>query len=114
LLSEVWAVCQLAPDPKPKKRRLDEFSCRTIDDLYHSTPATVNCVISPPSGAMPGDLDFNNAVNLADLALLVGGFGLNVGDTPHPGDLDGDGRIGMRDVISLRNAFALASPGLDR
>jgi hypothetical protein len=80
--------------------------------MSYSLPATVALLVSPPANSIPGDLDYDGIVGLADLAQLLSVYGTETNGTPHPADLDGDGRIGVRDAVALRNAFTpLPPPG---
>jgi hypothetical protein len=60
--------------------------------------------VSPP-GKLPEDLNADGAVNVADIAFLMANYGKATSAKSIEGDLDGDGRIGVRDAIALRNAF---------
>ncbi|MEX2187743.1 MAG: Ig-like domain-containing protein [Pirellulales bacterium] len=53
-----------------------------------------------------GDVDENNRVDLADLAMLQGHFGLASGASRADGDLDGDGDVDRADVAILARNFA--------
>ncbi len=53
-----------------------------------------------------GDIDENNRVDLTDLAMLQGHFGLASGATRANGDLDGDGDVDRADVAILARNFA--------
>lgn len=85
------------------------FTYRVVDDglpagpPMTSDPATVTIHVAPcPCNA---DLNEDGGVDRADLAALVAAFG-GTGITSPGGlreDLNGDGRIGLRDAILLRN-----------
>ena len=55
------------------------------------------------------DLDGNAGVDRGDVAVLVGFFGATSGATSSQGDLDGDGRVSLIDLLMLRQLFD--SPG---
>jgi hypothetical protein len=61
------------------------------------------------SSSLPGDLNLDGAVNRADLALLVGNYGLTAGATGVQGDMNGDGRVALTDMMLLRSM--MTSPG---
>jgi hypothetical protein len=71
---------------------------------------------TPPAASLIWDLSKNNIVDLADLSLLTVNLG-KTGATAAEGDFNGDGRLGLRDVLDLRNNLgrtpsspALAAP----
>ncbi len=53
----------------------------------------------------PGDLDGDNDVDLADLAELLGHYGLTEGATYEDGDLDGDGDVDLADLADLLGVY---------
>lgn len=55
---------------------------------------------------IPGDLDGNGCVNLADLAALLGHYGVSAG-----GDLDGDGDTDLSDLAVLLAHYGEGCPG---
>lgn len=59
-----------------------------------SDPLQVKVVI-------PGDLDGDGDVDLADLAQLLGGYGMSSGAIYEDGDLDGDGDVDLADLAEL-------------
>jgi hypothetical protein len=85
----------------------DTFTYRVFDGQSFSLPATVTIVVSPPGG-VPEDLNSDGVVDLRDLAVLVANFGKSTAAALAEGDLDGDGQIGVRDAIALRNALTAA------
>jgi hypothetical protein len=50
---------------------------------------------------IPGDLDGDGDVDLADLAQLLGHYGMTEGATYEDGDLDGDGDVDLVDLAAL-------------
>jgi hypothetical protein len=88
---------------------VDRFTYRVSDGQFTSAPATVTIIVSPPGGR-PEDLNSDGSVDLRDLALLVANFGKPSAATLAEGDLDGDGRIGIQDVMTLRSAIETSSP----
>ncbi len=48
-----------------------------------------------------GDLDFDNDVDLSDLAQLLANYGMMEGATYEDGDLDGDGDVDLSDLAAL-------------
>jgi hypothetical protein len=87
---------------------VDEFAYRATDGQPFSDPTTVRIVVAPP-GKLPHDLNADGAVNASDVAFLMAGYGRASAAKSIEGDLDGDGRIGIRDAIGLPNAVT-ASP----
>ena len=55
-------------------------------------------------GSIPGDLDGNGCVNIADLAILLANFGSS-NATPQQGDTDGDGDVDLTDLATLLSSF---------
>jgi len=54
---------------------------------------------------LPGDLDGDCDVDLADLAILLSSFGTNAG-----GDIDGDGDTDLADLAIILSNFGTACP----
>ncbi len=73
---------------------------------------TCGSVTSPPAvltictPGTPGDLNLDCTVDLNDLAVLLGHFGLG-GMTPADGDLDNDGDVDLADLSVLLSNFGL-------
>ncbi len=55
---------------------------------------------------LPGDLDGDDDVDLADLSVLLGNFGTS-GAAPADGDLDGDGDVDLTDLSTLLSNFGI-------
>jgi hypothetical protein len=53
----------------------------------------------------PGDLDGDNDVDLADLAQLLGHYGMTSGAEYEDGDLDGDGDVDLADLAALLGVY---------
>jgi hypothetical protein len=53
----------------------------------------------------PGDLDGDNDVDLADLAQLLGNYGMTSGASYEDGDLDGDGDVDLADLAGLLGVY---------
>jgi hypothetical protein len=68
-----------------------------------SATLTINVTLS----TFPDDLNADGNINRADLAIIVGNLGLT-GATRPQGDMNGDGRVTIRDAVLMRNAM---SPG---
>jgi hypothetical protein len=83
---------------------VDRFTYHVSDGESFSAPATVRIVVAPPGGVAE-DLNSDGVVDLRDLAVLLANYGQASGATLSEGDFDGDGRIGVRDAIRLRNAM---------
>jgi hypothetical protein len=54
---------------------------------------------------LPGDLDFDNDVDLADLAQLLGHYGTTSGASYEDGDIDGDGDVDLADLAALLGVY---------
>jgi len=57
-----------------------------------------------------GDLDGDNDVDLADLAQLLGNYGMTSGATYEDGDLDGDGDVDLADLAALLAVYGTTCP----
>jgi len=60
----------------------------------------------PCEAACPADLTGDGDVDLADLAILIGNFGMT-GAAREDGDLDGDGDVDLADLGPMLSAFGL-------
>ena len=69
----------------------------TIDVVGASTPST--------------DLDGDGRVTLSDVAMFIHDFG-SAETIAAPADFDGDRRVGIRDLILLRNTLELENPAV--
>lgn len=78
-----------------------------VSGIDNGTPGRVD----PSEGAIPGDLNYDGSVDLADLALLATNFGLNAQQTPATdvrwkhGDLNADGIVNLADLAALATHF---------
>jgi hypothetical protein len=68
---------------------------------------TANLTIDVTLATLPDDLNGDGNINRADLAIIVGNLGL-AGATLAQGDMNGDGKVTLRDAVLMRNAM---SPG---
>lgn len=57
-----------------------------------------------------GDLDGNGVVGLADLAQLLGHYGMTSGATYADGDLNGDGAVSLTDLAELLGHYGTVCP----
>ncbi|MBU0617227.1 MAG: hypothetical protein KKI02_05895, partial [Planctomycetes bacterium] len=62
-----------------------------------------------PAGC-PGDLDGDGDVDLTDLAVLLGNYGMTSGATYEDGDLDGDGDVDLTDLAALLAVYGTTCP----
>jgi hypothetical protein len=53
------------------------------------------------TGWLPGDLDRDLDIDLADLAQMLAHYGTASGAAYHDGDLDGDGDVDLADLAAL-------------
>lgn len=58
----------------------------------------------------PGDVNLDGTVNRADVARVAFGFGMPTGATWDDGDMDGNGRVDMADIIKIQNRLAGSGP----
>lgn len=56
------------------------------------------------------DLDGDNDIDRGDLAVIVSNLGLASGATNSQGDVTGDGRVSLADVMAMRNRLGSAPP----
>ena len=57
-----------------------------------------------------GDLDGDNDVDLADLAQLLGNYGMTSGAVYEDGDLDADGDVDLADLAGLLGVYGTTCP----
>jgi agmatine deiminase len=57
-----------------------------------------------------GDLDGDDDVDLADLAILLAHYGMTEGATYEDGDLDGDGDVDLSDLAALLTVYGTTCP----
>ncbi len=57
-----------------------------------------------------GDLDGDNDIDLADLAQLLGSYGMTSGAAYEDGDLDGDGDVDLADLAGLLGVYGTTCP----
>lgn len=62
-----------------------------------------------PLSACDGDVNFDGSVNLADLAVIIKGWG-SAGATVREGDADFDGNVGLSDLAVVVNNWESACP----
>lgn len=60
-----------------------------------------NVRFHPAIPPIPGDFNYNNRVDLSDLAQLLGHYGMTSSATWGDGDLDGDGDVDLSDLAEL-------------
>jgi lysyl endopeptidase len=58
----------------------------------------------------PGDLDGDNDVDLSDLAILLGNYGMTSGAVYEDGDLDEDGDVDLADLAALLGVYGTTCP----
>ena len=67
-----------------------------VDNWVFFTTATPG-----ESNGIAGDLDGDGDVDLADLAQLLGNYGMSEGASYEDGDIDGDGDVDLADLAAL-------------
>jgi ELWxxDGT repeat protein len=77
----------------------------TADDRFHGTEMWTLCPACPNE-----DLNDDTRVDRRDLAILTSNFARPWDITPLAGDLDADGRIGLTDLVRVRDALTPAIP----
>jgi hypothetical protein len=77
------------------------------------TPGTPGAIYNAHfvfTGWLPGDLDGDEDVDLADLAQLLANYGTSSGATYHDGDLDGDEDVDLADLAALLAVYGVDCP----
>jgi hypothetical protein len=71
------------------------------------TPTTLDAYFDDLSSTTlrPGDANLDGTVNRADVARVVANLGKSVDTAWDDGDLDGDGRVGVRDLMQVQRAL---------
>jgi hypothetical protein len=90
----------------------DSFVYRAGDGVSTSSLTTVTIQVQPSSGPTCDQLDLNasGVVDRGDFAAMV----LQFGETPPPrtaGDYSGDGQVGVRDLVILRDGLGQRCSG---
>ncbi|MEP0845308.1 MAG: hypothetical protein HRF50_00645 [Phycisphaerae bacterium] len=88
---------------------IETFNSSPIAMLYSWGLAVSKAEVPATSCPIPGDLDGDGEVDLADLSRLLSAFGTCVGDAAFDSgaDLDADGCIGLADLSVLLTNFGL-------
>jgi hypothetical protein len=83
----------------------DSFTYRAADGTSTSSPTTVSLQVEPSTGPTCDAMDLNatGLIERGDIAALVSRYGGPGSATS--GDFNGDGRVGMRDLVPLRDAL---------
>lgn len=89
--------------PDPGFVGSDSFTYRANDGERQSDVATV--VINVVPNSLAADVNEDNIVDLADVAMVVAGFGQAAGADKHGGDVNGDGCVDLRDAIAVHQAM---------
>lgn len=98
------------------ERTIDDIRLNGFDVMGERTPApdgsallnvrftdsTSGLFLSQPV-FVPGDLNFDGAVNTGDVAAFASQFGRELGDLPHAADLNSDGSVNLYDLVMLRS-----------
>jgi CubicO group peptidase (beta-lactamase class C family) len=78
-------------------------------NLVNSLQGQVNAAIDAVT-PLPGDANFDGAVGLGDLALIINQWGWEAG-RGDAGDLDRDGLVGLSDIAAVINRWGASCPG---
>lgn len=82
----------------------DSFTYRATDGERLSELATVVINVTPPP-FMAADLNEDGIVDVADVAMVVAGFGMGQGADRYAGDVNGDGFVNLNDAIAVQQAM---------
>lgn len=96
--------------PTPGFVGFDRFSYRASDGTLSSAPIEV--AIAVGATAERADVNFDGNIDVADVARVIGSLGKyrNSGQFDSVVDLDDDGKITLRDAITVRNAMPSSPP----
>jgi hypothetical protein len=94
-------------------RSATRFASRSHPTAANRPMLTIDYTV--PATRIAGDVDNDRDVDLNDLRLMTASLGLNMGATQNDGDFTGaggqpDGRVGIRDLLLLRNNLGQTSP----
>jgi VCBS repeat-containing protein len=87
----------------------DSFTYQATDGERLSEIATVVINVAP-SGSMAADINEDGIVDMADVAMVVAGFGNPGGADKHGGDVNGDGIVNLQDAMAVRQAIGEKAP----
>jgi hypothetical protein len=85
-----------------------DYDCLVTNTCGSEDTADATLTVGVPP--CPGDVNSDRLVDLSDLTILLGHFGMQSGATMADGDLDGDGEIELGDLTLLLSAFGNACP----
>lgn len=88
----------------------DDLEIVSCGSLCPNLSILNNMRCSAPAPPLPGDLDGNGCVDIADLAQLLAHFGTLSGATYADGDIDGDGDVDIADLAILLAHFGECIP----
>lgn len=87
------------PDPRDN----GQYDCTITNPCGQATSTQARLIVRP---ACPGDLNFNGAINTADLAILLGSYGQTV-QPGTAGDINADGAVNTSDLTLLLGVFGV-------
>lgn len=80
------------------------YSCDVQNGCGVTLSGSATLTVNPPT-ACPGDFNHDNVVDLADLTVILGNFGIASGATPDQGDMDADGDVDLADLTAFLGLF---------
>lgn len=89
-------------------RSASRFVSRDHPTVANRPMLTINFTV--PVTRLPGDVDNDSDVDLADFKLMSSNLGLATNATQDQGDFNSDGRVGIRDLVILRNNLGRTNP----
>jgi hypothetical protein len=80
------------------------YSCDVQNGCGVTLSGSATLTVNPSTGC-PGDFNHDNVVDLADLTIILGNFGIPSGATADQGDMDADGDVDLGDLTAFLGLF---------